>query len=98
MLGHQFGQHLVLGLDLLLEPRDAFLFGLATAAVVGLEGGGAVLKELFLPAVEHRRLQRQFVAELRDRLLVQQMTSQDGHLFLGRVVLACFSHAFPPLA
>ena len=37
--------------------------GLTTAAVVGLEGGGSVLKELLLPAVEHRRLQRQLVAE-----------------------------------
>ena len=45
-------------------PLDAFLFGLATAAVAGLEGSGSVFKELLLPAVEYRRLQRQLVAEL----------------------------------
>ena len=64
MLGHQLGQNFILDLDLFFQPRDAFLFGLATTAVVGLEGGSTVLKELFLPAVEHRRLQRQLVAEL----------------------------------
>ena len=65
MLGHQLGQNLILGLDLLFQSRDAFLFGLTIAAVLGLEGGGSVLKELLLPAIENRRLQRQLVAELR---------------------------------
>ena len=45
----------------------------------------------------HRRLQRPFVAELRDRLSFQ-MPSQNGDLLLGCVVLSCFFHAFPPLA
>ena len=98
MLGHQLGQNFILGLDLLLQPLDAFLFGLATVAVAGLEGSGSVFKELLLPAVEHRRLQRPFVAELRDRLLVHQMPSQNGDLLLGCVVFSCFFHAFPPLA
>ena len=98
MLGHQLGQNFILGLDLLLQPLDAFLLGLAAAAVLGLEGGGSVLKELFLPAVENRRLQQQLVAELRDRLLVHPMPSQNGDLLFGCVVLSCFSQAFPPLA
>ena len=56
VLGHQLGQNLILGLDLLFQSHDAFLFGLATTAVVGLEGSGSVLKELLLPTIENRRL------------------------------------------
>ena len=46
----------------------------------GLKGGGPVLEELLLPAVEHRRLQSQLVTELGDRLLLQQMPPEDGNL------------------
>ena len=53
MLGHQLGQHLVLGLDLLLQELDSLLFGLMVRAALALEGGSAVLEELFLPAVEY---------------------------------------------
>ena len=98
MLGHQLGENFVLGLDFLLQPRDAFLLGLATAAVVGLESGGAVFKELFLPAVENRRLKRQPVAELRDRLVVDQMPPQNSDLLFGCVVLSLLLHASSPLA
>ena len=92
------GENFVLDLDFLLQPRDAFPFGLATAAVVGLESGGAVLKELFLPAAENRRLKRPLVAELRDRLLVDQMPPQKGGLLLGCAVLWLLPHASSPLA
>ena len=98
MLGHQLGQNLVLGSDFLLQPRDAFLLGLATAAVFGLESGGAVLKEVLLPAVEYRRLQGELVAELRDRLAVHQIPPQNGDLLFGCVVLSLFPHASSPLA
>jgi hypothetical protein len=37
----------------------------------GLKGGGPVLEELFLPTLEHRRLQPKLVTELGDRLLFQ---------------------------
>src|SRR6266571_4158308 len=45
-----------------------------------LEGRRAVLEELLLPATEGRGLQALLIAELRDRLLVQQMPLQDARL------------------
>ena len=72
MLGHQFGQHFVFGLDLLLQILDPFLFGLlAAAATLLLEGRRAILKELFLPSVEDRWLQAQFFAQVRHRHVLQ---------------------------
>ena len=64
MLRHQFGQDLVLGLDLLLQIGDSLLLGGMAGPAFWLEGGGPVLKELFLPAVEDRRLQSKFVAQI----------------------------------
>ena len=87
MLLHQFGQDLILALDLLLQVFDALLFGLRVSPRLGLERCDPVLEELLLPAVEDRRLQPQFVTELRDRLLLQQMAPQDGDLLFGGVVL-----------
>jgi hypothetical protein len=98
VLGHQLGEHFVLGLDFLLQPGDAFLLGGTAVAGLGLEGGGAVLKEFFLPAIEYRRLQSEFVAELRDRLVLDQMPPQNGDLLFGCVVLSLFPHASSPLA
>ena len=57
MLRHQLGQDLVFGLDLLLQIGDPFLFGGRVRPSLRLEGGRAVLKELFLPTVENRWLQ-----------------------------------------
>src|ERR1035437_7926004 len=57
VLGHQLG----LGLDLLLQEHDPLLFGLVVRTALALEDGGTVLKELFLPAVEHRWRQPQFL-------------------------------------
>jgi hypothetical protein len=62
-----------------------------------LEGGRAVLEELLLPAVENGGLQAEFIAELRDRLIFQQMPPQDGDLFLRPVVLPLLLHTFSPL-
>ena len=87
MLGHQLGQDLVLGLDLLLEVGDPLLVGGVVRLRFLLEGGRAVLEELLLPAVEDRGLQAQFIAEVRDGLLLQQMAPQDGDLLFWRVVL-----------
>ena len=87
MLGHQLGEHFVLGLDLLLQSLDAILLWRPLAGLV-LEGGGAVFKSLLSPAIENRRLNLELVAELRDGILLDPMSSQDGDLFLGCVVLA----------
>ena len=73
-----------LRLDLLLQILDALLFGLMVGAAFGLEGGGPVLEEFLLPAVEDRWLQPQLVTQLRDRLLLQQMPPQDGDLLFSR--------------
>ena len=56
-LRHQFGQRLILRLDLLLQIRDSFLFGLMVGSASPLENRGSVLEELLLPAVEHRRVE-----------------------------------------
>jgi len=97
VLRHQLGEDLVLGLDLLLQVGDPLLL----CGVVGwpllLEGRRPVLEELFLPAVEDRGLQAQLIAELGDRLLVQQMPPQDGDFLFRRVVLPLLLHTFSPL-
>ena len=85
MLGHQLGEHFVLGLDLLLQPLDAILLWRPLAGLV-LEGGGAVFKSLLSPAIENRQLNLELVAELRDRLLVHQMPSQNGDLLRQEVI------------
>src|SRR5215471_3794423 len=97
MLRHQFGQHLVLDLDFLGQIVDPFLVGLAVAAGLGCKGRGPVLEKLLLPTVKDGRLESQFIAELRDRLLFQQMAPQDGDLLFGGVVLSYFFHAFSPV-
>src|SRR5882757_9407179 len=48
---HQFGQHLILRLDLLRQMRDSFLFALMVGSASLLESRGSVLEELLLPAV-----------------------------------------------
>jgi hypothetical protein len=83
MLRHQLGQHLVLGLDLLGPILDSFLFGLVVGAGLDLERCRPILKELLLPPVEDRGLKSEFLAELGDRLLVQQMPPRDRDLLLG---------------
>src|SRR5262245_25754794 len=52
----------------------------------------AVLEELFLPAVEKRRVQAVLVAQVGHGFLLQEVQPEDGHLLLGRVVLACGRH------
>jgi hypothetical protein len=49
VLGHQLSQNLVLGLHLLLQELNPFLFllRLAARAFRRLEGGRSVLEELF---------------------------------------------------
>ena len=52
MLGHQFGQHLVFGVDLLFQELDPLLFTLVVLPALALEGSRAILEELLLPAVD----------------------------------------------
>jgi len=62
VLRHQFGQNLVLGLDLLLQVGDPFLLGGMIGPRFLLEGSSPVLEEFLLPAVEDRRLESRFIA------------------------------------
>ncbi len=96
MIGHQVGQNLALGLDLLLQVRDPLLVGRVVRRSFLPKGRCPVLEEILLPAVEDRRLQAQIIAELRDRLVLQQMPPQDGNLLFRRVVLPLPLHAFSP--
>jgi len=68
MLGHQLSQNLILGPHLLLQKLDALLllFHLAVGALLRLKGRCAVLEQLLLPAVEHRRSEAQFFTQVRD--------------------------------
>lgn len=66
-----------------LQVLDPFLFGLVIGPHLAVEGRRSVLEELLLPSVEDRRLQSQFVTELRNRLLFQQMAPQNRHLFFS---------------
>ena len=71
MLRHQFGQHLVLGLDLLRQILDPFLFRLMVDARLGLESRRSIIEEFLLPTVEHGRLKSELIAHLGDRLLIE---------------------------
>ena len=98
MLRHQFGQHFILRLDLLFQIRDSFLFRLMVGAAFLLKGGGSVLEELLLPAVEHGWLKSPFVTQIRDWHSFHQMPPQNGDLLFRRVVLPSFLHVFAPLS
>gem|GEM_PF-3791407 len=98
VLGHQFGQHLIFRLDLLLQELDPLLFGLLVRAALALEGSRPVLEELFLPTVEYRWLQSQFITQIGNRHFIQQVPPQDGNLLFSGVVLSLFSLASSPLS
>src|SRR5947209_5192178 len=59
--------------------------------------GEAVLEELLLPAVEHRRLEPRLVTQIRDRHSFHQMPPENGGFFFRRVVLPLLFHVFAPL-
>jgi hypothetical protein len=98
MFRHQFGQNLIFRLDLLLQIRDSFLFGLMAGSASLLESCGSVLEKLVLPAVEHRRLESRLVTQIRDRHSFHQMPPQNGNLLFRRVVLPLLLHVFAPLS
>src|SRR3954447_14004164 len=88
MLLHEFGEDFVLALELLLQEGDLPVLGVAGASGAGLEGGGAVLEELLLPAVGHRGVDAVLVAQVRDGDVFEEMKPQDGDLLLGGESLA----------
>jgi hypothetical protein len=98
MFCHQFGQNLILRLDLLFQMSDSFLFGLMVGPSSLLKSCRPVLKELLLPAVEHRRLEPQLVTQVRDRRSFHQMPPQNGDLLFRCVVLPLLLHVFAPLS
>src|SRR5215472_8559717 len=97
MLRHQFSQNLILRLDLLLQIRDSFRFGMMVLPSSVLESRSSVLEELLLPAIEYRRREPQLVTQIRDRHSFHQMPPQNDYFFFRRVVLPLLLHAFSPL-
>jgi hypothetical protein len=95
VLLHQFGQDLVLLLELPLQDRELAVLGVfrGFATLAGLfKGRGAVVEELLLPAVEAGRRDAVLVTPVAHRLLLQEVEPQDGHLLRSRVVLALAVH------
>src|SRR3954451_17292409 len=88
MFLHEFREDFVLALELLLQEGDLPILGIAGASGSGFEGGGAVLEELLLPAVEHRRVDAVLVAQIRDGGVLKEMEPKDGDLLLGGESLA----------
>jgi hypothetical protein len=78
------------------EARDLAILGvivsLGLAAV--LEGAMAVLKEFLLPAIELVGGDVEFIAEIGDRGLVEQVPFDDGHLLRRRTTRLV--HEKPP--
>jgi hypothetical protein len=98
VLFHEFGEDGVLTLQLGFEPLDFVVIGvldsLALAAVV--EGGVAVLEELFEPAVDLIGVKAEFIAQVRNRDLVQEMTLKDSDLLGTGEVTTLLGHDEPP--
>src|SRR5260370_12837989 len=88
MLLHEFREELILALEFVLGVGDPPVLGVAGASGAGLEGGGGVLEELLLPAVEHRGVDAVLVTEIRNRGVFEEVKPQDGHLLLGREALS----------
>src|SRR5512135_1196497 len=90
MFLHEFREDFVLALELLFQEGDPPVFGVTGASSSGFEGGGGVLEELLLPAVEHCGMDVVLVTEVRNRDAFEEMKLKDGGLLLG-------TGAFPSL-
>src|SRR6516165_4501343 len=88
MFLHEFREDFVLALELLLQGGDPLILRVGGPSGAGLEGRGAVLEELLLPAVEHRGVDAVLVTQIRDGDVFEEMKSQDGDLLLGGEALA----------
>ena len=93
MLLHQLGEDLVLALELGLQVGDLFVLGVGgglAAFVMGGEGGGAVLEELFLPVVEEGDGDAVLFADVGDGDFIEEVLAEQGDLGL-RGEVAAFS-------
>jgi predicted transposase YbfD/YdcC len=88
MFLHEFRENFVLALELLFQEGDLPILGIAGALGAEFEGGGAVLEELLLPAVEHRGVDAVLVTQIRDGDVFEEMEPKDGDLLLGGESLA----------
>src|SRR5262245_23153769 len=88
MFFHEFRADFVLAWELLLQGGDPQILRVGGPSGAGLEGGGAVLEELLLPAVEPRGVDAVLVTQIRDGDVLEEMESQDGDLLLGGEPLA----------
>src|SRR3954447_402677 len=97
MFFHQFGDDLVLALELVAQRGDgAEVLCLGRGDLAAIEGRGPVLEELLLPEIEQRGRELMLVAEVRDGYAVDQVPPEDGDLLDGRIVLAGLSHGETP--
>src|SRR3954462_3059400 len=97
MFFHQFGDDLVLALELVAQRGDgAEGLCLGGGELAAIEGRGPVLEELLLPEIEQRGRELMLVAEVRDGYAVDQMAPKDGHLLDGRIGLPGLPHGETP--
>ena len=94
----ELGEDGVLSLELGFEPLYlevvGVLDGLALAAVV--ESGVTVLEKLFEPAVNLVGVEAEFIAQVRDGDLVEEMAFKDGDLLGAGEVTTLLGHDEPP--
>ena len=99
---HEFGHDLVLTHELGLELLNLLVLGildgpgLAARAAVG-EGQVAVLEEFLEPVVELVGVNVEFIAQVGDRDLVDEVPFEDGDLLrLGKVTTRLLVNEEPP--
>ena len=95
---HELGHDLVLLLELGFELLDLGLLsvfdGLGLTTIV--EGGVAVLEEFLEPAVELVGIDVEFIAEVGDGDLVDEVPFEDGDLLGAGKVTTRLVHVKPP--
>jgi hypothetical protein len=95
MLLHEFGENLVLALELFFESSDLAVLSVlqSLSAFAGVsEGGGTVFKELFLPEVEEVDVKGMFLTDVGDGLLLQEMEAKQRDFLLRGKVTTLASH------
>ena len=84
MLGQELRHDSVLALDFGFKLLDLLQFGRAAPGRAGaLESRRAILEKRLLPEVEKRGLDLVLLANLRDRLLVDEVLAQDFDFVFG---------------